>query len=428
MESEKKTHYDVIVIGAGMAGILTAWFLQEEGKDVLVLEANEVASGQTGRTTAKITSQHDMKYKKLIQKVGREKARLYAEANQKAIEEYEKLIREQHIECDFKRTSAYLYSILKEEEFREEAEAARSLGIDAHFTLETELPFPVSGAVCFENQAQFLPLPFVKELAPKLNILERTKVMAIRGRRVESVDNVWTADKIVVATHYPMVNVPGFYFLRQHQERSYVVKLSGCKEIKGMYLGIDSDGLSVRQAGEYLLLGGGGHRSGKKTMRSSYQFLRDQAERYFPEGKEEEHWSAQDCMPHDEIPFIGNYSWFTPRLYVATGFGKWGMTSSMVAAMILREELCGRKSPYRKVFSPQRLNVRAGISNFLVDIGESVSGLVKGWFGNKTPRCKHMGCKLEWNPEEQTWECPCHGSRFQKDGRILDNPAKRNLS
>lgn len=427
-KKEQKTAYDVIVIGAGMAGLLTAWFLKERGKDVLVLEATEIASGQTGRTTAKITSQHDLKYKKMIQQMGTEKAKLYAKANEEAIREYERLVQEQNIDCQFRRADAYLYTLEREQELQEEAEAARSLGIDAVFVKETELPFPVAGAVCFRNQAQFSPLEFVKGIAAGLEIRERTKVRKVRGHQVVAEDAVYTAEKIVVATHYPICNVPGFYFLRQHQERSYVLALSGCKEIEGMYLGIDEGGLSVRRAGEYLLLGGGGHRTGKVRIASSYEFLRKQAKQYFPDGAEAAHWSAQDCMPHDGIPFIGKYSIFTPDLYVVTGFQKWGMTSSMVAAMLLRDELCGISNPYSRLFSPQRLNLRAGIGNFFVDAGESVMGLTQGLFCRKTPRCSHMGCKLTWNPEEESWDCSCHGSRFDKDGNILDNPTKKCLN
>lgn len=418
-------HYDVIVVGAGMAGLLIAYYLKEQGRNVLVLEAKEVASGQTERTTAKITSQHDVKYSRLIQNIGAKKARMYAAANEAAILEYEKLIQKNGIECQFERVPAYLYTMKEVETLKEEAKAAASLGIDACFTTDTELPFAVAGAVCFRGQAQFSPLEFIRCISDELTIREHTKVTAIRGNRVVTEEAVLTADKIVVATHYPLRNVPGFYFLRQHQERSYVIALSGCDRIKGMYYGIDKDGLSVRQAGDILLLGGGAHRTGEAKHCGAYDFLTEVARHYVPKGKEEARWSAQDCMPHDGIPFIGRYSIFTPHLYVATGFQKWGMTSSMVAAMILRDELCGRQSPYRALFCPQRIHVCAGIKNFLMDMGMSVKGLVRGLF--LRPRCSHMGCELAWNPDEKSWDCPCHGSRFDENGNLLDNPAKKDI-
>lgn len=458
-------HRDVIVVGAGMAGLLIAYYLKEQGKDVLVLEADRITSGQTERTTAKITSQHDLKYSKLVKKVGIKKARMYALANEVAISEYEQFIREHKIECQFKRVPAYLYTMQDEAMLIKEAKTAAALGIEAFFTKETELPFSVKGAVCFLKQAQFSPLEFINHICSELEILENTKVIAVKGNRVIarniSENKIFTADKIVIATHYPILNVPGFYFMRQHQERSYVLALSGCKKIKGMYYGIDSDGLSFRQAGDVLLLGGKSHRTGQNQKGGAYDFLMQEARRYYPECKEKTRWSAQDCMPHDGIPFIGKYSIFTPHIYVATGFQKWGMTSSMIAAMILRDELCGVSNPYAKVFSPQRLNIRASFGNLILDVFESVKGLSKGFFhrpkkkadvlqnghggivsieGQRyacyrdnqgklhkiSAKCPHMGCELTWNPDEKSWDCPCHGSRFDVDGKLFDNPAKVN--
>lgn len=424
-KEQTDSHYDVIVVGAGMAGVLIAHYLKEKGKKVLVLEAKTIASGQTGRTTAKITSQHDVKYSKLIKKIGAKKAKLYAQANEEAIREYEKLIQKHGIECHFERVPAYLYTLKEKEVLQEEAKAAASLGISAYFTTETELPFPVEGAVCFRNQAQFFPMEFIRHISAKLDIREYTPVNAIRGNKVITEHKTLTADKIVVATHYPMKNVPGFYFLRQHQERSYVLALSGCDKINGMYYGIDKNGLSFRQEGELLLLGGGAHRTGEAGHCGAYDALSEKAKYYFPDSKEEDRWSAQDCMPHDGIPFIGKYSVFTPYLYVVTGFQKWGMTSSMVAAMILRDELCGVKNPYSNLFGPQRIHISAGMKDFLIDMGMSVKGLVGGLF--LRPKCSHMGCELSWNQDEKSWDCPCHGSRFNEDGKLIDNPAKKPI-
>ncbi len=451
----------IIVIGAGLAGLLTAYYLKEQGKDVLVLEADTAASGQTERTTAKITSQHGLKYSKLIKDVGMDAARLYARFNEAAIREYESLVRKLKINCQFQRVPAYLYSLQDAEVLKEEARAAALLGIDASFTTETELSFDVAGAVCFANQAQFLPPEFVRVISSGLTILEHTKVTAVRGHKVITERGVFTADKIVVATHYPIINVPGFYFLRQHQERSYVLALSGCPRINGMYYGIDPGGYSFRQAGDYLLFGGGSARTGEKRDGQLTQALKKAAKECYPECRVAACWAAQDCMPHDGIPFIGQYSVFTPDLYVITGFQKWGMTSSMIAAMILRDELSGIENPYAKVFSPQRLHFKAAIGPLLHDVKVSVSGMAKGLLhrplrsaaslscgeggivtvkGKRyacyrdeegklhqiSPRCPHMGCELAWNGDEKSWDCPCHGSRFTIDGELLDNPSKRD--
>ncbi len=443
---EKEVH--TVVIGAGMAGILTAYFLQKKGIEVIVVEAKSIASGQTQNTTAKITSQHGMIYQKLLHKAGRERAKAYAMANEEAIHLYEKLIKEEGIDCDFEKLPAYLYSEDEgaKETLREEARVAAELGIPASY-LEgreiTELPFSVSGAVRFANQAQFHPLAFIKHIAEKLTVYEDTKVLDVKKHVVYTDKGDIQAKHIVFATHYPFINVPGFYFLREHQERSYVLALKGQQKLSGMYYSIDENGLSLRSAGDILLLGGGGHRTGKSHScqcgqpTAGYTFLRQKANTYYPQAQEVAAWSAQDCMPHDEIPFIGKYSVLRPYWYVATGFQKWGMTSAMIAAVTISNQICGADGLYetishenlegKSVFAPQRCLVKAAFKNLMKDVGESVLGLSKGLFGKKERRCPHMGCRLEWNTEEGTWECPCHGSRFSGGGELRDNPAQTDL-
>ncbi len=434
-----------LVIGAGMAGILTAYLLQREGCEVVVVEAKTIASGQTGNTTAKLTCQHGLIYDKLIHKVSMEKAKQYARANMDALRMFEQIIEEEGISCHLVHCPAYLYTTSEEgiAELRREAEAAKSLGIEARFvkgSRVTGLPFEVKAAVRFANQAQFHPLEFLKPLAKKLTIYENTKVLEVKEHKVTTNRGVITADNIVFATHYPIMNVPGFYFLRQHQERSYVLALASA-EVEawqnGMYYSIDENGLSLRSYEDMLLLGGGSHRTGKgvdmhaetcKNYGKGYGYLREVAKEYFPQMQEVAAWAAQDCMSHDDVPLIGRYSVFRPYWYVATGFHKWGMTSSMVAARVISHEICGGEGLYGRVFSPQRFYVQAAWKNLLTDIGESVKGLWKGFFHEEGHRCPHMGCEMEWNEEEQSWDCPCHGSRFDKEGELLDNPAQIDLS
>lgn len=425
---------ETVVIGAGMAGILTAYFLEKQGHNVVLVEAKRIGSGQTRGTTAKITSQHGLCYHKMIRKIGRKKAAMYASANQEAIAGYQQIIKEEEIDCDFELKKAYLYTVQenKRAELQWEVAAAQKLGIPAFF-LEgkevTDLPFPVKGAVCFPKQAQFHPLKFIRHLSKELKIYEDTKVLKVKGHKVFTNRGTIYAGNIVFATHYPFVNVPGFYFLRQHQERSYVLALKVQEKLEGMYYGVDDNGLSLRSAGELLLLGGGGHRTGKRRGQC-YGYLKKMARIYYPKSEEVAVWSAQDCMPHDEMPFIGRYSRFKSYWYVATGFQKWGMTSSMIAAKAISGQIMNnRKKPEGclAVFSPQRFLVRASCKNLLVDIAESVKGLGKGLIVSRKKRCPHMGCALEWNPEENSWDCPCHGSRFGEKGELKDNPAQRDL-
>lgn len=424
-------HRDVVVIGAGMTGILTAWQLQKAGKKVAVLEADRIAGGQTGRTTAKITSQHGVIYSRLLEEIGYSRARLYAEANRRAIEEFERIIAEQKIDCDFQRLPAFLYSTGNMEMLRKEADAAVRLGIQARLTSVPELPFHTVGAVCFENQAQFHPLKFIRALAEQLEIYEQSPVTDVRDGLVCTDRARFLVNQVVYATHYPIRNVPGFYFLRQHQERSYVVALKGASALRGMYFSADADGLSLRWAGDTLLLGGNAHRTGKNRQGGAYGSLKAAACKYFPNAKVTAAWSAQDCMPHDGVPFIGRFSMLYDNWYVATGYQKWGMTSSMVAALLLTDLIMGRKNRWEKVFTPKRLRLQAGFANFMADMAESVTGLTKGflfpWEKRTCARCTHLGCKLTWNPDDKSWDCPCHGSRYDKDGRLLDDPAQRNL-
>ncbi|MBE5883737.1 MAG: FAD-dependent oxidoreductase [Lachnospiraceae bacterium] len=428
-----------LIIGGGMTGILTAYFLKKSGQQAMVVEASSIASGQTQNTTAKITSQHGLIYEDMIRNNGFHRAKGYAEANEWAIGEYEEIINEEGIACDFERLPSFLYSteIKGRDKLLREDAAAQKLGLPTRFlegNVIKELPFEITGAVCFYKQAQFHPLKVIKKLSEGLEIYERTNVLSVKGHKVITDNAVIIAENIIFATHYPFPIVPGFYFLRQHQDRSYVLALEGKgvpKKLSGMYYGIDEGGLSFRSAEGKLLLGGGSHRTGKVKRQSKYEgfcYLRAMSERYYPEGAEVSCWAAQDCMPHDGIPFIGKYSIFRPYWYVATGFQKWGMTSAMIAARLISDSICGKENAYRSVFAPQRLLFRAGIRDLCVDVGESVIGLIKGFLGKKKRRCRHMGCHLEWNAEEQSWDCPCHGSRYDRKGQLKDNPAQRNIS
>lgn len=427
---------DVVVIGAGMTGILTAWQLQKSGKRVAVLEAGRIAGGQTGRTTAKITSQHGMIYSRLLREVGQRKARLYADANQRAIAEYERIIRENNIDCDFERLPAFLYSTSDRSRLCSEAAAASALGINAHEAEIHELPFATAGAVCFEDQAQFHPLKFIRRLASKLEIYENSPVRSV-GAQIVCTDRArFLAKSIVFATHYPFRDVPGFFFLRQHQERSYVVALKHCEPLHGMYYSVDTAGLSLRSAGDILLLGGNSHRTGDSRKGGGFGSLKAAACKFYPGAERVCMWAAQDCMPHDGIPLIGRYSVLHPNWYVATGYGKWGMTSSMAAALLLTDLISGKRNPWESLFAPGRIH-RAARDNFQTDVRVSVNGLWKGAVksrekcrcgeGEFHARCTHMGCRLVWNPHEKCWECPCHGSRFDGAGRVLDGPAQRPL-
>lgn len=426
----KRIMVDTAVIGGGMAGILTACLLQEKGISCVVLEANRIGGGQTGGTTAKVTSQHHLIYDKLIKSRGLDIAEQYARANQGAIENYRRLIVSRKIACDWTEAPAYLYTQNNLAALQKECEAARMLGISAEVVRAPELPFTVAGALMFAGQAHFHPLKFLAGIAEEVRVYEHSRVLHVDEHEIAMERGAVKAENIVFATHYPFVNVPGYYFLKMHQERSYVLALENGKMssgLKGMYLGIDEGGLSLRSWNGYLLLGGEGHRTGENTEGGQYQRLERAAAKYFPESKIAAKWSAQDCMTLDQIPYIGRYGHIRKNWYVATGFGKWGMTSSMVSAMLLSDMIAGKENPNVEVFSPQRSAVGKSLKNALNETGHAVRGLAGGKEVQHPLRCTHLGCHLTWNPEEGTYDCPCHGSRFDEKGNLIDGPAQEDL-
>ena len=356
---KKDIRTDVLIIGGGIAGILCAYLLEQSGVNYTLVEANRICSGITKNTTAKITSQHGMIYHKLLKRFGPEKTRMYLEANEAARKEYHKLCKE--MDCEFEARSSFVYSLDKPQKVKQELEALRRIGYRAEYTDVIPLPFSIAGAVKFPNQAQFNPLQFLAHIAKGLSIYEHTKVRELMPNGAITEHGKIAASKIIVATHFPFLNKHGSYFLKMYQHRSYVLALEGAPDVNGMYVDEADKGLSFRNYKNLLLLGGGSHRTGKKG--GNWAELSDFAKQYYPDSKETYRWATQDCMTLDEVPYIGQYSRNTPNLYVATGFHKWGMTSAMVSAMILRDMILGKDNPYAPAFSPSRtkLNKDCGL-------------------------------------------------------------------
>ncbi len=416
LEGDAKT--DVLIIGGGIAGILCAHFLQQNGVDYILAEGRSICSGITRNTTAKITAQHGLIYDKLLKSFGAEKARLYLEANQQAVQKYADLCRS--IDCGFESRPAFVYSLDNRKNLEKEAGALEKIGFSPLF-LDTvhDLPFPTAGAVGFAGQAQFHPLRFLSEIARGLHIYEYTFVTKLKENTAVTPKGEITFQKLILTTHFPMDNAHGMYFLKLYQHRSYVIALRHAARLDGMYLDEAKCGMSFRNYRDLLLVGGGDHRTGKKG--GNWQELRGFAQAYYPAASEAYSWAAQDCMSLDGIPYIGQYSKRTPNHFVASGFNKWGITSSMTAAMLLSDLVCERENPYAEVFSPSRNMLKPQL---LFNGCTAAVGLL-------TPsrkRCPHMGCALKWNDAEHSWDCPCHGSRFTSEGQLLDNPSNGNLN
>lgn len=409
-------HTDVLIIGGGIAGILTAYFLHQNGVKYALVEKNKICSGTTQSTTAKITYQHSLIYHKILKSYGIEATYKYLEANRVAFEKYYELC--QKIDCDYEIKDNFVYSIDNKEKLENEMNTLYKIGYKAKFCEHLPIPIKTAGAVRFSSQAQFNPLKFISAISSNLNIYENTFVKEMQANTAVTDYGKIHAKNIVTATHFPFINKHGAYFLKLYQHRSYVIALENAQNVDGMFVDENRKGMSFRNSGSLLLLGGGGHRTGKRG--ENWSGLRAFTNNVYPNSVEKFSWSAQDCMSLDDIPYIGQYSDSTNNFYVETGFNKWGMTSAMVSAMLICDMILGKKNEYADVFNPSRSIFKPQLA---INSLESIKNLLT----ISKPRCPHLGCALKWNNAEHSWDCACHGSRFDKTGKVLDNPANGDL-
>lgn len=407
---------DVLIIGGGISGILTARLLTDSGVSCVIAEAGKICGGITRNTTAKITVHHGLIYSKITEKYGSDYAKMYLAANQKAAEMYRQLT--QNIDCDYETRDSFIYAKNNPKPLYDELSVLSEVGCPAELCENVPLPFLTVGAVLVKNQAQFNPLKFLSALTKGLDIYENTHIIELDKNTAISVDGKITAKKIVFASHFPFVNSRGSYFLKMYQSRSHILALENAQPVNGIFMDEDANGFSFRDYKNMLLIGGGAHKTGCPSRTEElFKF----AERYYPSAKPVNLWSAQDCMTLDGLPYVGNYSANTPDRYVITGFNKWGMTNAMAAAEIIRDKILGKENENAPVFNPSRTILHKQLF---------VNGInaVKNLATPTAPRCPHMGCALKKNKEENTWECPCHGSRFSESGELLENPANTNLN
>lgn len=455
----------VVVIGGGMAGILTAYQLKKRGIESIVIERGEAGRTITANTTAKITSLHGAIYQKLVKAYGKEAARLYYDSQQEAIEEYASIINACSISCEYETTGHIMYTQDELPKLQKEYECIRDLGIGADWVDKTPLPFPVQGGILFHNQAMFHPLQFIDQLMNGMKVYTNCMATRIDSDGTVQVNHRYEvkAEAVVIATHYPIINSKGLYFTRLDQERSYVIALeqSAGFDLRDMYIDLNEKGHTFRPYRESLIMGVGNHRSGDKKAPDYYKQLEAEAFKWFPDAKVKYRWSNQDCMSIDGVPYIGQYSKKLPNIYVATGFNQWGMSNSMVAANLISDRIAGRENKYADLYSPMR-HQASGAGKFIAngavsawnlskqlihhkekelkDITPGSAGIIKmdgesvGVYKDESgelhlvnTRCPHLGCQLQWNASEKTWDCPCHGSRFSLDGHLLEDPAQKDL-
>ena len=460
LDMEKRKEYeslkedlecDVCVIGGGMAGISCGYYLSKNGFNTVVLERDKIASKTTGHTTAKITSQHGLFYDYLINSKGKEFAKKYLKANEKAIDNIEQIIKEENIECDFERVNSYVYTkdINLLNNIKTEVGAVNSLGGDCEFVEKIELPVKIEGAIKFKNQAKFNPIKYINALCSvieknKGKIYENSKVIEYEkdGEMfkvlVETEKGNFTVKckHLVVATRYPIFNSVGYHFIKMYQEISYAVaaKMPEGPEIKGNYICEEIPVISIRTTeynGEkYLLVIGNNHKTGENTeTKNRYKILEEVAER-ITGNKVEYRWNTEDCISLDKIAYIGKYSNLIDNMYVATGFNKWGMTTSNIAANIVTDLIKGKENKYLEVYDSTRLEPiknKEEVGNMLKQIGKSIVA-PRLDITKEKKYCTHLGCELTWNELTKTWDCPCHGSRFEKSGESVEAPSIKNIN
>lgn len=517
---EKNIETDICIIGGGITGISTAYYLTKENLKVTVLDMGKIGFQTTGNSTAKITSQHGLFYKYLKDSKGENFARLYYDANEDAIKNIKKIVEKENIECDLECQSAYVLAANREEvqKVKDEVEVVRGFGGHAEY-LEREdidknlLILNPLAAIRFKNQAQFNSYKYTIELAKicknlGANIYENTKVVDVRDEKdyyyLETEDGYKIKAKyLVVTTKYPIINIPGFYFMKMYQSTSYGISIPVKEKLfDGMYITSTNPKVSLRMAkvdnniikdvvdgdienyakqdkenrkqvkekqnskidNEYVLIVvGADHKTGEKTdLSNSYKKLENIAKQIYPEGKVEDYWNTEDCITLDKIPYIGKYSSMWENAYVATGFNKWGITTSNIAANIITDMIIGRKNRYEDIFISTRVEPvknRQEVGNMLKETVNSlvlkkfelpeseqaslkneegkiieIEGEKVGAYKDKegriytiVPKCAHLGCELSWNNLDKTWDCPCHGSRYDYTGKMLYGPTVKDL-
>jgi len=472
-ELREDLHVDVAVLGGGIAGLTSALLLKREGAKVAVVEAARVACGATGCNTGKVSALQSTILSTIRRRHGEEAAAVYAEASLAAVEQVAALAVEERIACELRRRPAFTYAAEAEElgAVEQEAETAWRVGLAAVQTADVDLPFGVAGAVRLDDQIEFHPALYARGLAAAVDgdgslVLEGTRALAVEEGspcRVRTASRTVTAGQVIVATHYPLLD-RGLFFARLKPERSYCIaaRVRGALP-QGMSISAGSPTRSVRSYGDVLIVGGEGHQTGAHSaVPERFARLEEFARSHWQVEQVTHRWSAQDPCPYDHLPMIGRYNPFSSRLYVASGFMKWGLSGGTLAAMVLRDLVAGRENRWGARFDPNRLslrsapelaqlNVKSGFHFFGdriapaqagssrdVPVGEARvvgEGLGKtGVFRDErgvihavSLRCTHLGCMLRFNSAERSWDCPCHGSRFDVDGGVLEGPAVKPL-
>ena len=464
---------DVVVVGAGIVGLSTAIELARDGAEVAVLQARAVGAGVSGHTTAKLSSLQGLRLAPIVSTHGVDKARAYAEANEWGIRRVESLVAELEIECDLRRQPNFTYTEdpEHEREIEGEVEAALAAGLPAAFTRETDLPFEVAAAIRLDDQAELQPVAYLEGLAAELDragpgVYERTRATSAAADRVGTAAGAEVrAGHVVVATQLPFLD-RGLFFARAGVQRSYAISARLPGEVPaGMYLQAESPGRSLRAApwhgDELLIVAGESHELGDGDPSEKFEALARYARARFGAQSFEHRWSAHDFMPDDGLPYVGRLWPLSDRMLTATGMGKWGLAMGVAAGRLLADQIGGRPNVWAETFDPRRLPPVSAVPRLgklgaksgyhlvadrlrhggsVADLGPGEGRVIRDGLAQKavhrdsdgvlhavSARCTHLGCIVAWNAAEGTWDCPCHGSRFEAGGEVANGPATQPL-
>jgi glycine/D-amino acid oxidase-like deaminating enzyme/nitrite reductase/ring-hydroxylating ferredoxin subunit len=462
-----------LVVGAGITGLTTARLLLESGVTVAVIDSGPVSGGVTGSTTAKVTALQSTMYSNLSKTWGSDVASAYAQANLEGLEMIRRRVTEEQIDCDFADAPALTYATSTAGARRvvAEVEAAREAGLAAYQTTDSELPFPIRAAARLDGQASFHPTRYCSGLLRAIvahggAVFERTRALAMdAGSGTVTTDRGSVrAEMVFIASHVPFVNT-GLYPARMSVSRSYAVAFRSNQVVEGMHISVEEPIRSIRGTGDgYTIVGGENHPAGSPIdTEQCYRSLESWSRERFDAGPIEHRWSAQDYRSADGLPFVGPMG-SSGRVFLATGYAKWGMTNGTIAARIMTDLALGRDNPWAQLFDSRRIAPRrAGlglvrisartVKNLVTErllpsgapeagvLGRGEGGIVsvggrraaafrdeEGTLHAVSAVCTHLGCQVEFNPAERTWDCPCHGSRFGVDGQVVHGPAVADLA
>lgn len=476
---DKDIQVDVVIVGGGITGLTSAFLLVNEGLKVAVIEADRLLNGTTGHTTAKVTAQHGLIYDEFISNIGRSKARLYYEANLEALNFIEKTVEQHQIDCNFSKQDAYIYATTEEyaHKIEKEAEAYEKIGIDGGLVDKIPFNMKIQNGLVMRDQAQFHPLKYLAHLVQKItekggHIFENTTAVNVETGECPTILTREkfrvTAKHVLICSHFPFYEGLGLYSTRMYASRSYVLAAKVKNEYPGgMYVSVDKPARSMRSATvngeEVVLIVGEDHKTGQGVdTLEHYKALETFAQQVFELEDIVYRWSAQDLITLDKVPYIGEITSSEPNILIATGYRKWGMSNGTAAGLLFRDIVLNKNNRYKDLYSPSRFYANPSLKNFLVQNVNVVGHLIKGKLEmpNKTledisndeggiitiqgqrrgayrdkegfmhivdTTCTHIGCEVEWNNGDRTWDCPCHGSRFSYTGEVVEGPAEKPL-